>query len=85
METQQKIKLDDMNNSHTSNGNVPYNQWLYHELGKVQLFIEDKNTIINGRRLNDKHVSFGQNVLKFQFSEIEGLKPTSYPSRKVQI
>lgn len=30
-----KIKLDDVNNSHTSNGDVPYNQWLCHELGKV--------------------------------------------------
>ena len=69
-----------MNNSHTSNGDVPYNQWLYHELGKVQLFIEDKNTI-NGSRLNDKRVSFAQNVLKFQFSEIEGLKPTILQGR----
>ena len=76
-----KIKLDYTNNSHTSNGDVPYNQWLYHELGKVQLFIEDKNAIINGTRLNDKHVSFAQKVLKFQFSEIEGLKPTILQGR----
>ena len=31
--------------------------------------------------MNDKHVSFAQNVLKFQFSENEGLKPTILQGR----
>ena len=30
----QKIKLEESNNPHTSNEDVPHNQWLYHELGK---------------------------------------------------
>ena len=37
--------------------------------------------VTNGSRLNDKHVSFAQNVPKFQFSEIEGLKPTILQGR----
>ena len=73
-----KIKLED---TFTSKGDVSHDQWLYHELGKVRLTIEDKNTITDGKRLNDKHISFAQNVLKIQFPEIEGLKQTILQER----
>ena len=66
-----KIKIED--DSHTSSRNVSHNQWLYHELGKVQLTKEDKSAIVDGKRLNNKHISFAQNLLKIQFPEVEGL------------
>ena len=52
-----KIKLEDKDNPCTSNGaaRISHDQWLYHELGKVRLNIEDKRTFVNGKRLNDKH------------------------------
>ena len=43
----------------------------YHKLGKVCLTIEDKSAIEDAKRLNDKHITFAQNVLKVQFPEIE--------------
>ena len=70
-----KIKLED------SKGDASHDQWLYHELGKVRLTKEDKNAIADGKRLNDKHISFAQNVLKIQFPEIEGLKQTILQER----
>lgn len=76
-----KIKLEDTDDPHTSNGDVSHNQWLYHELGKVRLTTEDKSAIVDGKRLNDKHISFAQNMLKVQFPEIEGLKPTILQER----
>ena len=73
-----KIKLED---TFTSKGDVSHEQRLYHELGKVRLTKEDKNVIADGKRPNDKHISFAQNVLKIQFPEIEGLKQTILQER----
>ena len=76
-----KIKLEDEDDPHTSNRDISHDQWLYHELGKVRLTKEDKSAIVDGERLNDKHISFAQNVLKIQFPEIEGLKSTILQER----
>ena len=39
-------------------------------------FILDKNAIADDKRFNHKHISFAQNVLKIQFPNVAGLKPT---------
>ena len=73
-----KIKLEDEDDPHTSSRDVSHDQWLYHEL---RLTKEEKSAIVDGKRLNDKHISFAQNLLKIQFPEVEGLKPTIVQGR----
>jgi len=34
---------------------------------KLQLSLEDRNTVSNGRQLNSKHVNFSQMILKEKF------------------
>jgi len=46
---------------------------LYH---KIRLSLEDRNTVSNGRQLNDKHINFVQIILKEKFPNITGLQLT---------
>ena len=49
-------------------------EWLVFE--SVYLDYYDKQLIINGSELNDKHITFGLRLLKHQFQHINGLQST---------
>lgn len=51
-------------------------QWLHHVRCKIQLDSEDRNTIIHGERLNDKHIHYAQCLLSDKFPDVTGLKST---------
>ena len=47
------------------------------------LSVEDKNSLRKGDDLNDKHINFGQNLIKRQFPNIHGLKSTLTITKRV--
>jgi Ulp1 family protease len=49
-----------------------YNQWLS---------VSDIQALRNGDKLNDRHINFGQAILKAQFPSVEGLSCTLYQSK----
>ncbi len=46
------------------------------QLGGIVLSSEDKATIIDGDKLNDKHINFAQQMLKKQFLNLNGCQST---------
>lgn len=51
-----------------------HKSWL--ALGGVELSQADKLTNVSGEQLTDKHVNFAQELLKTQFKNVGGLRPT---------
>ena len=60
-------------NSNKLESNSLQSQWLHHDRCKIQLDSEDRNTIIRGERLNDKHINYAQSLLSDKFPDITGL------------
>ena len=57
-------------------------QWLV--FGHIYLTVEDKDIVVNGSVLNDKHINYGLNLIRNQYSDISGLQSTLLQrSRKV--
>ena len=50
-------------------------------LERVVLKLDDRNILLNGLCLNDKHMSYMQLLLKRQFSSVLGLKSTLIAER----
>ena len=55
-------------------------RWVQHE--GIVLTIRDKKSILEGEMLNDEHVNFAQQLLKAQFSSLNGLRSTLLQSKK---
>uniref|UniRef100_A0A1X7TG99 Ubiquitin-like protease family profile domain-containing protein n=1 Tax=Amphimedon queenslandica TaxID=400682 RepID=A0A1X7TG99_AMPQE len=59
-----QTEVDDSGNENTV--------WI--EYDAIRLVLDDRSTILSGGYLNDKHIYFGQNLLRRRFPEINGLK-----------
>ena len=58
------------------------------EYDAIRLVLDDRSTILSGGYLNDKHIYFGQNLIRRRFPEINGLKSTleiTKPSYKFEM
>ena len=55
-------------------------RWVQHE--GIVLTTRDKKSIQEGEMLNDEHVNFAQQLLKAQFSSLNGLRSTLLQSKK---
>ena len=63
-------------NSNQLESNLSESQWLCHDRCKIQLDSDDRNAIIHGQRLNDKHINYAQGLLSDKFPDVAGLKST---------
>ena len=55
-------------------------EWV--QLAGIVLTSSDKQHILDGEKLNDRHINMAQGLLKQQFSEITGLKSTLLQAKK---
>lgn len=70
-----KIKLED-NGKKDCISEADLTEWLFLNSSMIKLYMNDKCTILEGRQLNDRHMTFAQNLLKCQFPNIQGLTCT---------
>ena len=55
--------------------------WAAFPTTRVRLYAEKKAILVNGRKLNDKHINFAQALLKAQYPRMEGLRNTLQQAR----
>ena len=63
-------------NSNKLERNLSESQLLHHDRCKIQLDSDDRNAIIHGQRLNNKHINYAQSLLSDKFPDVAELKST---------
>ena len=74
------VVLDSVGDSTDSIGNST-EEWI-RQGGRVFLTAADKEHILCGKKLDDRHINFAPSMLKQQFSQLAGLRSTLLQTRK---
>ena len=68
------IDIDECNQDHKKDESSTSDQWLCSAHSSIKLSKSDKLIIIEGQKLNDKHINYAQDLLKSMFPDVEGLR-----------